>query len=138
MTDVDEFLAHYGVKGMKWGVRRDRRANNLVKVGAGRGSATDKLRAYAFTSPYDRVKGKGLRGGAARRGTRQLARNARVRAGESSAKDKLLFYGGSKHQDIFPTGKSSVNTTAAIGASIAGVILVNQGMTLVQKSLMQR
>jgi len=26
MTSVDNFLAHYGVKGMKWGVRRQRRA----------------------------------------------------------------------------------------------------------------
>jgi hypothetical protein len=25
MTDVDEFLAHYGVKGMKWGVRKKRK-----------------------------------------------------------------------------------------------------------------
>ncbi len=26
MEDVDEFLAHYGIKGMKWGVRRNRSA----------------------------------------------------------------------------------------------------------------
>lgn len=24
MTNVDNFLAHYGVKGMKWGIRKDR------------------------------------------------------------------------------------------------------------------
>lgn len=34
MSDVDNFLAHYGVKGMKWGVRRQARrdANETAKA----------------------------------------------------------------------------------------------------------
>lgn len=40
MTDADEFLAHYGVKGMKWGVRR-----GIVKSGKERTSREDKVRA---------------------------------------------------------------------------------------------
>ena len=28
MTDVEEFLAHYGVKGMRWGVRRSVRGGS--------------------------------------------------------------------------------------------------------------
>ena len=37
MEDVDEFLAHYGVKGMKWGVRRNRSAVEVsVKATPGR------------------------------------------------------------------------------------------------------
>lgn len=28
MTLVEEFLSHHGVKGMKWGIRKDRRSGN--------------------------------------------------------------------------------------------------------------
>lgn len=35
MKDVDEFLEHHGIKGMKWGVRRRRGSDGRVK-----GSAT--------------------------------------------------------------------------------------------------
>lgn len=40
MTDTDDFLAHYGVKGMRWGVKR-----GIVKSGAERTSREDKVRA---------------------------------------------------------------------------------------------
>lgn len=39
MTDVDEFLAHYGVKGMKWGVRKDRSSGSGGSSGASSGSS---------------------------------------------------------------------------------------------------
>ena len=44
--DID-FLEHFGVKGMQWGVRRDRRAAALVKVGSGQGTTSQKVRALA-------------------------------------------------------------------------------------------
>jgi len=34
-TDVDDFLAHFGVKGMRWGVRRDRGPDGTVSGGKG-------------------------------------------------------------------------------------------------------
>lgn len=126
-VDVNDFLEHFGVKGMRWGVRRDNRANTLVRVGRGQGTKSQKVRAALTTSPLDIVKGRGLKGGALRRGQRQLARNSRVRSGEASVKDKLAYYGGSRYQDIIPTGKARSNTAAAVGASIAGVLLVNVG-----------
>ena len=135
-SQIDEyFLEHFGVAGMKWGVRRNRRANTLAKVGRGEGTKGEKLRAYSQLSPLDIAKGRGLRGGARVRGNRQLQRNARVKAGEGSVRDKLAFVGGSRYQDIFPTGKSAGNTKAAVGASIAGVLLVSVGSKAIKKAL---
>lgn len=39
-TDVDDFLAHYGVPGMRWGVRR-----GVVKAGSERTNKETKVRA---------------------------------------------------------------------------------------------
>ena len=128
-----EFLEHFGVKGMQWGVRRDRRAAALVKVGQGKGTKEQKVRALARYTPLDALKLRGLKKASLARGQRQLSRNARVRNGESSTFDKLAFFGGTKFQDIIPTtGSNNKNrdaTKAAIGASIAGVVLVGAGKT---------
>lgn len=133
--EVEDFIEHFGVRGQKWGVRRNRRANNLVKVGTGNASRSAKIRAGVTTSPLDLIRGRGFKGGAARRGERQISRNARVKSGESSVKDKLVYYGGTKYQDIIPTGKSAHNTKAAVGATIAGVVLVGVGKTVIKNML---
>jgi hypothetical protein len=132
--DID-FLEHYGVKGQRWGVRRDRRANTLKKVGSGKGSGTEKLRAYTTVSPLDVARGRGFKGAAKLRGERQLSRNARIRKGEASVRDILVYYGGTKHQDLIPTNKKKTNTKAALGASIAGVVLVSIGSNAIGAAL---
>lgn len=71
----EDFLAHYGKPGMKWGVKRgamavvNARQVNAQKnidirkrVAAGKGSKIDKLRVAATASPYDLVRQKGLAG----------------------------------------------------------------------------
>ncbi len=135
--DID-FLTHAGVKGMKWGVRRQRRANTHVNVGKGKGTKSERLRSAATVSPLDLARGKGFKGAARIRGKRQTERNARVAAGEASVKDKIAFYGGSRYQDMFPTGKSSNNTKAAIGASVVGVIIASQVSGMVGRALVPR
>jgi hypothetical protein len=129
-----EDLEHFGVKGMKWGVRRERRAQTHVNVGKGEGTRSEKIRSGATIGPVDFVKGRGFQGAAARKGERQQLRNARVKSGESSVRDKIAYYGGSKYQDIFPTGKAATNTAAAVGASVAGAIIVNQALGMVFKA----
>jgi hypothetical protein len=130
--EIDEFLEHFGVKGMKWGVRRDNRANNFKKVGKTNNATTSaKLRAYTHLGPIDFIKGGGLKGGAARKGDRLLDRNKRIRNGEAGAMDMLKYWGGTKYQDIIPTKKSRTNTKAALGASIAGAMILSIGMSAI-------
>lgn len=44
LENVDAFLAHYGVKGMKWGVHRQARLDRLQRVSSGTASTGDKLK----------------------------------------------------------------------------------------------
>lgn len=131
-----EFLEHFGIKGMQWGVRRDRRAQGLITVGQGKGTKGQKLSAVARYTPLDALKFRGIKKASRLRGERQLARNDRVRSGKSSVLDKLLYVGGTKAQDIIPTtGADRTNrhtanaTKAAVGASITGALLVKVGLT---------
>lgn len=57
--DVDDFLAHYGVKGMKWGKRKQSQADSLRRVGSGGGSTSDKVRAIGGLSTMDVMRGGG-------------------------------------------------------------------------------
>ena len=53
MQDVDEFLAHYGVKGMRWGIRKDR------EKGSGRKKAKEDSQTMiykSFNRPYSEIK----------------------------------------------------------------------------------
>lgn len=51
----EDYLMHYGVKGMKWGVRKDQRvvdaANRRKEVGANRVKAENKLTKYNLRHP---------------------------------------------------------------------------------------
>lgn len=97
------FLDHTGVKGMKWGVRRNKRAETLNRVGRGEGSGKDKVKAALNVNAIDLIKGRGLQGAAARRGARVTARNDRVQKGEGSVKDMLVYYGSTRYQDLLPS-----------------------------------
>ena len=83
MTDE---LTHYGVKGMKWGIRKDRRGRVKARS-VGRGSkSTTNQRPRGYSSVYtgkrkskaiDKVYTKSAR--KLRRGTRRLNRDARFK-----------------------------------------------------------
>ena len=70
MADSDDFLAHYGVKGMKWGVRKRRaglqeRADALNRVAKGKSTTSDKILATNTLSALDIARGRGIKSGAA-------------------------------------------------------------------------
>jgi hypothetical protein len=120
---------------MKWGVRRNRRANLHAKVGTGNASISEKVRAGSNLGPIDFFKGGGFRGGSQRKGTRQLARNARVESGKASVADKLKFYGGTRQVDLLPTRKAATNTRNQYASAVAAAVVVSLGTGFVKKRL---
>lgn len=138
-SQIDSYFKHAGVKGMKWGVRRERRVERLATAGKKNSTGISKVRAATNLfprAPVDLVKGRGVTGGAARRADRQRARNARVKSksGEASVKDFLVYYGGTRFEDIVaPVRTSRVNkpnnpaqdkyAVTLYGASLAARVL---------------
>jgi len=67
MTDIfptfirrgEEAVAHYGTKGMKWGVRKEAKLNVHNRVASGQASWADKAAALNDTNIVDLVKNKG-------------------------------------------------------------------------------
>lgn len=57
MNEVERFLAHHGVKGMKWGVRRARGANGRVSTEAKR---ADEILKKASTHGHKSLTNKEL------------------------------------------------------------------------------
>lgn len=61
MSDIqtDDFLEHYGVKGMKWGQRKQSQADSLRRVSQGKGSKGDTAKAVAGMKTGEFVRGGG-------------------------------------------------------------------------------
>lgn len=122
MNDVqtDDFLAHYGVKGMKWGQRKQSQADTLRRVGSGNSSTADKVRAVggmstldvmrgggnvkkAATKKADRIQGK-INKNDAKRDARDATRE-KANAARADAKTKRTFTDGKKiAADVVLTG----------------------------------
>lgn len=94
--DLEE-LAHYGVKGMKWGVRRENRLNRARRVASGTASRREKF-AFSLTdtSKSSVKRNKDLKGAAASRVRELEARKARIQKGEARVKDLIALYGGDR------------------------------------------
>jgi t-SNARE complex subunit (syntaxin) len=95
--EVDEFIEHYGKKGMKWGQRNQKRLERANRVAGGTAS---KKEAAAFfltdTSRYSVRKNKGIKGAAASRARELQGRKDRILKGEATVKDILALYGGDR------------------------------------------
>jgi hypothetical protein len=94
-------LAHYGVKGMKWGVKKARTGDLrkgtilLDKVAAGKGTPLENMAVIQSSRWKDlSIKNGGFRGGAARRSAELKAEHDRIANGKATTKDMLRAYGG--------------------------------------------
>lgn len=92
-------LAHYGVKGMKWGVRKARtgdlnvRASRLERVAAGKGSVRDKVVSLGGSSLHNLAVNRGLKNESRRRAANYRAQEKRLATGKAKALDVLKAYG---------------------------------------------
>lgn len=99
-------LAHYGVRGMKWGIRKRYVANKtkgtqiLDRVASGKGSVLDKALVGATATPYGLIKNKGFRGEAAARSKELKAHIHRIETGKATVRDKLALYGDTRLTDL--------------------------------------
>lgn len=91
-------LIHYGVKGMKWGVRKahtgtlNKGASRLERVASGKGSLRDKIGAAGTSSVYGLAK-RGLKGNSAFRAEKLRAEEKRLATGKAKVRDVLRAYG---------------------------------------------
>lgn len=104
-TDLDTFLAHYGVKGMKWGVRRStpgvsrvkgaaldrnqRRTAKFKRVAEGRGTIGDKVYALNRINSGQLIVNRGLKGAANKKVADLENQRDRILTGKTTVRDKL-------------------------------------------------
>lgn len=100
---IDEhFLAHYGVKGMKWGERRARKIQSRIdvtrRVAAGTGDKRDRFNVglnAAFNTPLQ-LKKHGIQGVAEKRIDRAEDLQHKIAIGQKKVTNMLLRVNGIK------------------------------------------
>lgn len=101
---LDDVLEHFGKKGMKWGVRRQKDLDRITRVASGHGSKLDKINVgLTRVSSANVRKQKGLQG-AAKVKVRELeVRKARILKGKATVGDLLAIHGGDRIVDTSVT-----------------------------------
>ena len=83
-------LMHHGVKGMKWGVHKQRKLERYNRIANGEGTARDHLHLARTVSPLEIALNKGsIKNLAANRAKLLQAQKDRVESGNATSRDKL-------------------------------------------------
>lgn len=106
LTPQEEWLAHYGVKGMRWGVKKARtgdlgtRAARAKRYASGESKKAGGMRRAIDTASAinnyrinDLVKGRGLHSAAERHAKVYEAERKRLATGKATRTDLLKAYG---------------------------------------------
>ena len=106
MSDqVDEFLAHYGKKGMKWGQRKNRETSQVLAYKKQQSANTKVGRSLTRTNGVtglDVIKNRGnVRNAVASRNQKNVDTIERVQKGQASTIDILKVYGSISLVDIY-------------------------------------
>lgn len=82
-------IEHHGIKGMKWGVHKQKQLDRANRVAAGKGSTLDKLRVYGNVSLFDLIKTRKAKSVAAGQAAMLHNQKKRILSGNATNWDKL-------------------------------------------------
>ena len=146
IIDAEDYVEHYGVKGMKWGVRKQQRAHKMKRTATqkqknkARAAAGQKTPKGQKVGPLERLRTFGdtaltpttikdiattgsLNVAQIRKAERIQDRIARREKGKASVSDNLAYYANFRAQDLTPTKRGPKDTKINVGASFAGQLI---------------
>lgn len=92
--EIDAYLEHYGVKGMKWGTRQQTRLNASKRVAAGKARDGDKAIVLGKQSTISIIRSGGnIKKMAARDAMKLEASKERIKSGEATVRDLIIKSG---------------------------------------------
>ncbi len=113
--DIDAVLEHAGVKGMKWGVRREKRLQRATRVADGTASTKDKAGFFLTdTSKSAMNRNGGMAGAAAVRAKELSGRKERITSGNAKVSDAVALLGGDR---LWISGKIKEDTPVKLGSA---------------------
>ena len=121
--DLDEFLSHYGVKGMRWGVRKSRSERKAAREARKKGGAAKDSGPGKRTYDARKLSNKELKSVVARMELEQRynkLNNSSTKKGESFVKKSIKEYGKQSAPKLIAAG-SGAAVALALGNSHKGL-----------------